>query len=197
MDRCARNCCMRRRRRRSGGRSDRQRVRACGLRRAEARPNCRAWSVAQRVAQRTSYGFFPPGIEADAIVMGTPGSQVCTRPNHSEVCKESRVCRLMRQPKFAQGETSDLSAASSHRQPMRFLVLACFMTALTACGHHTGTDAGGACDPMDPACGTPGNPVIISCPGCSPFPPPGAGSPPMCTGQGATPQLVYPPDQVL
>lgn len=81
---------------------------------------------------------------------------------------------------------------------MRILAPACLMTALVACGHHhTGTDAGGACDPVDPACGTPGNPVIVPCPGCDPFPPPGAGSPPMCTGQGATPQLVYPPDQVL
>ena len=69
--------------------------------------------------------------------------------------------------------------------------------ALTSCDHHhTGTDAG-ACDPADPSCGTPGNPVIIGCPGCVAFPPPGGGSPPTCSGQGAAPQLIYPPDQVL
>src|SRR5215471_4747943 len=80
---------------------------------------------------------------------------------------------------------------------MRFLASACLFAALTACNHHhTDTDAGSACDPTDPSCGTPGNPVIISCPGCGVFPPPGS-SPPMCTAQGAMPQLVYPPDQVL
>jgi hypothetical protein len=79
---------------------------------------------------------------------------------------------------------------------MRFLALACLTTALSSCGHHTGTDAG-ACDPTDPRCGTPGNPVIIPCPGCIAFPPPGGSGPPTCSGQGAAPQLVYPPDQVL
>jgi hypothetical protein len=51
---------------------------------------------------------------------------------------------------------------------------------------------------MDPTCGTPSNPVIVvTCPDCKEFPPPGSGSPPACTGQGAAPQLVYPPDHVL
>src|SRR4029078_6104149 len=95
-------------------------------------------------------------------------------------------------------EIRDPSAASSHRPPMRVLVLVCLTTALTACHHHaTGGDAGSACDPTDPGCGTPGNPVIVSCPGCVVFPPPGSSSPPACTGQGAAPQLVYPPDRVL
>ncbi|HEX3766652.1 MAG TPA: hypothetical protein VHW23_48490, partial [Kofleriaceae bacterium] len=81
---------------------------------------------------------------------------------------------------------------------MRFLTLTWIIVALTACSHHhTSTDAGSACDPMDPGCGTPGNPVIVPCPGCAAFPPPGSGSPPTCTAQGAAPQLVYPPDQVL
>ena len=80
---------------------------------------------------------------------------------------------------------------------MRLLVLVSLSVALAACGHHhTGTDAG-ACDPMDPSCGSPANPVIVTCPGCDPFPAPGAGSPPGCTGQAAAPELVYPPDQVL
>src|SRR5215475_6990963 len=68
-----------------------------------------------------------------------------------------------------------------------------FVLVVAACGHHP---PGGACDPMDPSCGTPGNPVVIGCQGCPEFPPPDH-APPACTGQGAGPQLVYPPDQVL
>src|SRR5215831_18757006 len=68
---------------------------------------------------------------------------------------------------------------------------------LVACGHHSGNGDGGMCDPMDPSCGTPTHPVIVGCPGCPTFPPPGGGSPPACSGQGVAPQLVYPPDQVL
>ena len=67
------------------------------------------------------------------------------------------------------------------------------------CSHHDptgGTDAG-ACDPADPTCGTPTNPVVIQCPGCATFPPLGTGAPPACTGTAVDPQLVYPPDQVL
>jgi hypothetical protein len=81
---------------------------------------------------------------------------------------------------------------------MRFLASIGLVVALVACQHHKpGTDAG-ACDPADPNCGTPTDPVIITCPGCPTFPPPGGGgSPPACTGQGVDPQLVYPPDQVL
>src|SRR5262249_17197020 len=76
------------------------------------------------------------------------------------------------------------------------LALACVITTLTSCGHHTGTDAG-ACDPTDPRCGTPGNPLIIPCPGCIAFPPPGGNGPPTCTAQGAAPHLAYPPDHGL
>ncbi|HMH57760.1 MAG TPA: hypothetical protein VK537_01130 [Galbitalea sp.] len=66
------------------------------------------------------------------------------------------------------------------------------------CSHHdsSGPDAG-ACDPADPSCGTPSNPVIVPCPGCATFPPLGTGAPPACTGTAVDPQLVYPPDQVL
>src|SRR5690348_12949719 len=65
---------------------------------------------------------------------------------------------------------------------------------VAACSHHP--PGGGACDPMDPACGMPGNPIVIGCAGCPDFPP-GDQHPPACTGQGVDPQLVYPPDQVL
>jgi hypothetical protein len=65
---------------------------------------------------------------------------------------------------------------------------------VAACSHHP--PGGGACDPMDPACGTPGNPIVIGCAGCPDFPPADQ-HPPACTGQGVDPQLVYPPDQVL
>ncbi len=37
--------------------------------------------------------------------------------------------------------------------------------------------------------------VIVSCPGCPPFPGPGSATP--CTGSDADPLLVYPPDSVL
>ncbi|HEX7838197.1 MAG TPA: hypothetical protein VF469_12070 [Kofleriaceae bacterium] len=80
---------------------------------------------------------------------------------------------------------------------MRLITPICLAAALAACGHHSASsDAGNACNPADPSCGTPTNPVIIPCPGCVAFPPPTSGSPP-CSGQGAAPQLVYPPDQVL
>lgn len=78
---------------------------------------------------------------------------------------------------------------------MHLLRCSLLVLAIAACGHHnTGSDA--ACDPSAPSCGTPTNPVIIGCPDCPTFPPPGAGTPP-CSGQGVDPQLVYPPDQVL
>jgi len=79
---------------------------------------------------------------------------------------------------------------------MRFFVSIGLVVATVACGHHNPGSDGGMCDPTDPSCGTPANPVIVPCPGCATFPPPGSGSPP-CTGQGVDPQLVYPTDQVL
>src|SRR2546423_5036081 len=70
---------------------------------------------------------------------------------------------------------------------MRILVV---VLALAACGKKT--SGGGA----DSGTGTPGNPIIIGCPGCPTFPglqPP----PPTCSGTATDPQLVYPPDNVL
>jgi hypothetical protein len=74
-----------------------------------------------------------------------------------------------------------------------------FALALVACSNHNHgtTDApnggGDACNPSDPSCGGPGNPVIVQCPGCPTFP--GSGTP--ACGASTDPQLIYPPDQVL
>ena len=75
---------------------------------------------------------------------------------------------------------------------MRSIFALALVLAVVACGKkHSGTDGNGSGD----ASGMPGNPIIIDCPGCPQFPPPGMGT--TCTGAGADPQLVYPPDSVL
>ncbi len=61
---------------------------------------------------------------------------------------------------------------------------------LAACGGHHG--GGGA----DAPTGTPGNPVIVTCPGCPTFPGTGGGSG-GCGSAMSEPALVYPPDKVL
>lgn len=66
-------------------------------------------------------------------------------------------------------------------------------------GDATGNDTSGSgadsgpCSASDPNCGTPGDPVVITCTGCPTFPAPGMGA--ACSGTAA--QVVYPPDQVL
>src|SRR5882724_10946738 len=78
-------------------------------------------------------------------------------------------------------------------------VLAAVVVVLAACGsHHTGggtPDAPPLCDPTDPACGTPVNPVIVGCAGCPTFPDPGSGT--TCADPATDPTLIYPPDNVL
>jgi hypothetical protein len=78
-------------------------------------------------------------------------------------------------------------------------VLAVVVVVLAACGsHHTGgggADAPPLCDPTDPTCGTPVQPVIVGCAGCPTFPNPGSGT--MCADPATDPTLVYPPDGVL
>jgi hypothetical protein len=66
---------------------------------------------------------------------------------------------------------------------------------LAACSHHASGDDD-SCDPSDPNCGGPGNPIIIGCPGCNTFPPLDT-PPPACSGQDADPALVYPTDGTL
>jgi hypothetical protein len=70
---------------------------------------------------------------------------------------------------------------------------------VAACGsHHSGggnMDAPPVCDPTDPSCGTPVQPIIVGCPGCPTFPNPGSGT--TCSDPATDPVLVYPPDNVL
>ncbi|HEY3807068.1 MAG TPA: hypothetical protein VGL61_30910 [Kofleriaceae bacterium] len=67
--------------------------------------------------------------------------------------------------------------------------------ALAACSHHSGA-TGDASGGGDGGSGSPTSPIIVNCPGCMQFPNPGSGAGP-CSGATATPQIVYPPDNVL
>src|SRR5262245_27920078 len=67
---------------------------------------------------------------------------------------------------------------------MRLAACVLIASMFLGCGKHTGGDDG------------PDGGVVITCPNCPPFPPPGTDLPP-CSGAGVDPLLVYPPDQVL
>ncbi len=82
---------------------------------------------------------------------------------------------------------------------MRLASVFALVAIAASCGGHHGTgnnvDAPPLCDPADPSCGTPVNPVIVGCAGCPVFPNPGSGS--TCSDPATAPNLVYPPDGVL